>query len=504
MTRPERRRSAAVLATALVLTTAACSAASPVRESPSGSSSVPGRRSPTPEVASPSPSPSASSTPAAWAAIGPSSPVKHVVFVIKENHTFNNLFATYPGATGSLRGGTMQCSRGGCVAGPDVRLTHAPDVMPHDLDHCFLCGAIAVDDGRMDGFDRLSGTRSPNPSEQRAVLGWDLLGYTYYTRRDIPAYWAYADRFVLADRFFTSMYGPTFPEHLFTVAASNNLIVGNKQETDNPGGYCDDPGERAPRFRSGLSAAQLDHVMALEESIDRDPNAQDAITSLWHQYRLCFDMRVLPDELQAGGVSWKYYATLNAWNNALQAVRHVRFGPMWKHVQPPSRFLTDLRHGHLPAVSWVVPPSPFDEHPGLGKSMCAGENWTIQQVNALMRSRYWRSTAMVIVWDDFGGFYDPVRPPHLDIMGLGPRTPALVISPYTRRGSNRDGGSVDSTTYEFSSVLHFVELLHGLAPLGERDAAADPLSGAFDFTHPDFHRLIEPYRTDCPYSLGDA
>ena len=89
-----------------------------------------------------------------------------------------------------------------------------------------------------------------------------------------------------------------------------------------------------------------------------------------------------------------------------------------------------------------------------------------------------------MVWDDFGGFYDHVKPPHYDIMGLGPRTPALIMSPYTRAGDNRDGGSIDSTVYEFSSVLKFIEDLHGLKPLTDRDAQASPLAGAFDFSQP--------------------
>jgi phospholipase C len=201
-------------------------------------------------------------------------------------------------------------------------------------------------------------------------------------------------------------------------------------------------------------------------------------------------------------VSWKYYATLNAWNNALQAIRHIRLGPMWERVEPPASFVDDVRAGRLPQVSWLIPPSVYDEHPGSGKSTCSGENWTVQQINALMRSRYWRSTVVVVVWDDFGGFYDPVAPPHLDIMGLGPRTPALIISPYARQGDGRLGGTVDHTTYEFSSVLRFIELLHDLPPMTERDELADPLSGALDLDHPNFDKLILPYRTDCPYGLG--
>jgi phospholipase C len=123
----------------------------------------------------------------------------------------------------------------------------------------------------------------------------------------------------------------------------------------------------------------------------------------------------------------------------------------------------------------------------------------VNLVNSIMKSDYWPSTAIVVVWDDFGGFYDPVPPPHVDRMGLGPRTPALIISPYTVRGGSPNGGSVDHSVYEFSSVLRFIEQLFGLDPMTERDANADPLSGAFDFEHPRFSKLILPLRPDCPY-----
>ena len=165
--------------------------------------------------------------------------------------------------------------------------------------------------------------------------------------------------------------------------------------------------------------------------------------------------------------------------NALQMIRHVRYGPMWKKVQPPETFVKDVKQGEMPAVSWIIPSESYNEHPGAGKSTCAGENWTVHQINTIMRSEYWRSTAIVVVWDDFGGFYDPVEPPQFDVMGLGPRTPALIISPYARQGSNLDGGSVDHTTYEFSSVLAFIEQLFVLDPMTERDVGADPLSAGF-------------------------
>src|SRR5439155_7842993 len=111
-----------------------------------------------------------------------------------------------------------------------------------------------------------------------------------------------------------------------------------------------------------------------------------------------------------------------------------RFGPQWKNVvneTSDDRFLSDVQHNRLPQISWVNPPVSYYEHPGGGISMCPAENWTVEVMNAIQLSKIWPNTAVILVWDDFGGFYDHVAPPHYDILGLGPRTPALVISPLT-------------------------------------------------------------------------
>ncbi len=284
--------------------------------------------------------------------------------------------------------------------------------------------------------------------------------------------------------FFTSMYGPTFPEHLYTVAAQSYGIVDNKSTTNVEGNYCDDPTEYTQRFPiEDLTPADVRRMMKLEDTITASPSQLFKIAEYWERTRTCFNIEVLPDQLQREGISWKYYALPDAWMNALQAVEHVRFGRMWNKVQDPETILRDLERDRLPAVSWLIPPEGApNEHPGSGTSVCEGENWTVEYLNAIMRSDAWPNTAVVIVWDDFGGFYDHVVPPHYDIMGLGPRTPALIISPWTLGGDNPDGGSIDSTVYEFSSVLRFIEDLHGLDPMTERDAQASPLAGAFDFT----------------------
>jgi phospholipase C len=430
-------------------------------------------------------------------------PIEHVVFIVKENRTFNNYFATYPGAEGATSGGTLECSTDGCVDGPFVELRVAEDVQEHDLTHCFRCGLTAINGGKMNGFNHMNGPVGLD-QERQVLHGSDLSGYVYFDRESIPNYWAYADRFVLADRFFTPMYGPTLPAHLYAVAASSNDIVDNKLNAEFPGNYCDDASEFSSKFEHDLSKREVREILDIEMNITVGGENWYRLGEFWEEIRLCFDMEVLPDQLDEAGVSWKYYATENAWMNVLQMIRHIRYGPGWRNVVDPEMFVGDVRRGELPQVSWLIPPEPYNEHPGGGKSVCAGENWTVQHVNALMKSEYWESTAIVIVWDDFGGFYDPVAPPVVDYMGLGPRTPALIISPYTRQGDNPEGGYVDHTTYEFSSVLAFIEGLFGLEPMTDRDAEAEPLSGAFDLENPDFRKLRLDLREDCPYgaSLG--
>jgi phospholipase C len=428
--------------------------ATSARQSRSPTTASPGRSSPTP------------------AQIGPDSPIKHVIFLVKENHSFDNYFGKYPGADGATVGKTLQCDNA-FAPGPTVPLTEAPYVYPHDLGHAFDPGLISIDGGKMDGFNCVT-------------LGSDLTGYTQYDRSTLPVYWALADRFVLADHFFTSMFGPTFPEHLYTVAAQSYGIVDNKSTSNHEGNYCDDPTEYTKRFPiEDLSQADIHTIMDLEEHRDDDPANLFKIAQYWQDTRTCVNIPTLPDKLEKAGISWKYYAEPNIWMNALQAIRHIRFGPLWNKVQSPDTILQDLQDDTLPAVSWLIPPdgSP-NEHPGAGVNICDGMNWSVQYLNAIFQSDAWSSTAVVMVWDDFGGFYDHVKPPHYDIMGLGPRTPALIMSPYTRAGNDPDGGSIDSTVYEFSSVLKFIEELHGLKPLTARDTQASPLAGAFDFSRP--------------------
>ena len=387
------------------------------------------------------------------------SKIDHVVFLIKENRTFDTLFGRFPGADGATSG--TNCD------GETVPLGPAPDRVP-DYGHSFTDGITAVDGGKMDCFE--------------------AGGYVQYRQEDIPNYWALASRYVLADRFFSSVYGPTGIEHLWTFAAQSDRFVDHERPGQFGTGqreFCDDPYETAFSFQQ-LTPEEKRAAFRLEE---QGATGAKEIRRYFEVRWPCTDVRVLPDLLEAAGISWKEYRGDNQWVQPLRMVRHVRFSPMYENVVDVSRFVEDIRTGTLPAVSWVTPSFGLSEHPPA--SLCAGENWTVSVLDELMRSPYWDSTAVIVTWDDFGGFYDHVAPPHVDLYGLGPRVPAIIISPWARQGY------VDHTTYEFASVLRFIETVFGLPSLTQRDGTAEDMLGAFDFAQTPGPPLLLEQRA-CP------
>lgn len=370
--------------------------------------------------------------------------IEHVIFVIKENRTFDNYFGLFPGADGATTGKTCD--------GRTVPLEKAPD-RGFAAGHSFTDGITAINGGQMNCFNEF--------------------GYSQFQESQIPNYWAYARNFTLADQFFSSIYGPTGIEHLWTFSAQSDRFIDHERPGQMGVGrrqFCDDPLETAFSFRQ-LTREEQERVYDEE---NKGAAGAAAITQYWTQRWPCTDIKVLPDELEAAGVSWMSYRGENEWVQPLRMVRHVRFGPMWSHVVPPQAIYPALKDGTLPQVSWVTPAFALSDHPP--QSVCAGENWTVELINAIMHSPEWDSTAIVLTWDDFGGFYDHVAPPHVDIYGLGPRVPTIVISPYAKPGF------VDHTTYEFASVLRFIETIFDVSPMTSRDANASDMLGAFDFS----------------------
>lgn len=358
--------------------------------------------------------------------------IQHIVFIVKENRTFDNYFGTFPGADGAASG-TISTGR-------VIPLSPSPDRTPRDIAHNWASALEGIHDGGMDAFDLIPGGNANG----------DFLAYTEFTEKDIPNYFAYARNFVLADRMFSSLHGPSFPNHLYTVAAQGGRVI------DNPNGStwgCDDA--------AGSTVPVLD-------------DGGNRVTVF-----PCFDFQTLADSLQSANISWKYYAPGQGQSgykwSTLDAINHIRNTSLWtEHVVPDAQFVIDAQKGQLPAVSWLVTTSEQSEHPP--SSVCEGENWTVKQVNAVMQGLDWTSTAIFLTWDDFGGFYDHVPPTGVDQFGLGPRIPLLIISPFAK------AGYISHTPYEFASVLKFIEERFGLAPLTARDAAAKDTLESFDFT----------------------
>ena len=379
--------------------------------------------------------------------------VKHIVFIVKENRTFDTYFGTFPGVDGATTGKLS--------TGKTIPLRHGPDVTPHDIDHSYQAAVEAIDGGAMDKFNLIGG----------GDVKGDLLAYIQYTEDDIPNYFAYARNFVLGDAFFSSLTGPSFPNHLYTVGAQSGGAINNP----NSG-------------RWGCDAMPSARVQVMDDDGDKG--------SVYP----CFDFDTLADRLEERGLSWKYYAPEKGesgyiWS-ALDAIKHIRLTSLWtQHVVPDEQFVTDALQGQLPAVSWLTTTVARSEHPPA--SVCQGENWTVEQVNAVMQGPEWNSTVVFLTWDDFGGFYDHVAPPAVDNFGFGPRVPLLIISPWVKRRH------ITHTKLEFSSVLKFIEMRFDLNPLTERDERANDLSDSFDFDHPDFVPLILSTRR-CPSAKAEV
>jgi phospholipase C len=379
-------------------------------------------------------------------------PIKHVVFLIKENRTFDHMFGRFPGADGVTFGDD---------AGTRVPLTRATvGRMSGDVPHCYECALAAYDGGKMDGFDQTETAHK--------------YAYTQFRPSQIPNYWALAKRYVLFDHFFSSEAGPSFPNHLYSIAAQS-------------GGAHDNP-RRSPSLTHGSNTFGCDAPPHQKVEITKP----DGSTSM---VRPCFNFATEGDLLNRASVPWAYYAATETqkgyiWS-AFSAIKRYRDQiKNWKaHMRPVDDLLRDIRADRLPPVTWITPRFELSDHPPY--SMCYGENWTTKVVDAIMNRPMWKTTAIFLTWDDYGGFYDHVAPPQVDMFGFGFRVPLIVISPYSKTGY------VDHTVGEFSSVLRFMEDNWGLRQLTERDRMGNDLRGAFAFGKQPRAPDPLPLRTDC-------
>lgn len=382
---------------------------------------------------------------------GSANNIQHIVFIVKENRSFDSYFGTFPGANGAT---TAKIS-----TGKTLTLGRTPDPASHDIGHEWHDAHIAVDAGLMDRFDQ----------QFNCSLNSDNLCLTQFQQSDIPNYWSYAQTYELADEAFSNVASGSFPAHLDLVSASNQNIVNNP--------YSSLPAQWGCDASTGTLVPSMDPTTYVVSAVFP-----------------CFSATTMGNLADSAGISWKAYTAINSTQsgyiyNPFRAFNTIFGTADWgTKVVPVANFITDAQAGNLPALSWVTPPTVDTDHPP--DSVCTGENWTVQQINAIMQGpeEQWNTTVIVLTWDDWGGFYDHAPPPFRDQFGLGLRVPFIVISPWAIHG-------VYHTEVEFASVLRFMEETFNLPSLGAADTVANDMQDAFNFKQTPRPPLVLTQRT---------
>ena len=370
-------------------------------------------------------------------------PIEHFIVLMQENHTFDNYFGTYPGAEGIPEGACIPVDPFDKANTECVEPFHIGDRPIEDLDHSDSTFNLQYNDGQMNGFVYALNQRNQNGA----------LAMGYYDDRDLPYYWNLADQYVLFDQFFSSDHGGSFANHMFWVSGQQ----GGSRVTSE--GYDDIP--------------------------------------------------TIFDRLEERGISWKFYvqnydpginyrtahlisgnrASQIIWVPVLNMARFLDDPELSSHIVDLSEYFTDLENGTLPAVAYIAPAGASEHPPG---SIRSGQKFVKSLIQALMRSSAWDSSAFLVTYDDWGGWYDHVLPPQVDEHGYGMRVPAFMVSAYARRGH------IDSTVLDFTSVLKFIEENWNIEPLAERDASANNLVSAFNFTQAPREPVFIPFERVVP------
>ena len=401
----------------------------------------------------------------------PPAPLKHVVIVFQENRTPDNLFQD-PVLYSPPRNADIAQS-GQTSTGQTVPLTPVSLVTNYDLDHSHAAFLEAWNNGAMNGAQRVGCSPIQNcPSNPQ---------YQYVNPSEVQPYFTMAETYTFGDRMFQTNQGPSFPAHQYIIAGTSAISESSTTfVADNP---FNDSGV------AGCLAPPGSEVMAIDTS-NPDPHTPETVIT-----QLCYEHPTLTDLLNAGNISWKYYAPQagSIWT-APDAIQHMCVpsgasgaiactGSDWtNHVViegSGNQIVLDIAAGQLSAVSWVIPNGKASDHAGNTQDL--GPSWVASIVNAIGMSPYWADTAIIVTWDDWGGWYDHVPPPQVrNSYEYGLRVPLIVISPYAKPAY------ISHVNHDFGSILKFTEKVFSLGEIdpavGYADARADDLSDCFDFT----------------------
>jgi len=354
-------------------------------------------------------------------------PIKHFVAVMQEKHSFDNYFGTFPHADGIPPGTCVPAIPGtspACIK--PYPIGTRPATRLFDTAEAFNAGYAA---GAMNGFVQ---TQSSRGVTNTVPMG-------YYNASEIPYYWSVAKNYVLFDEYFASAKAGSLQNHMYWVAGTDGTTL---QDQAPPGGF-----GAIPTIFDRLDAAGVSWKFYIQ---DYDPKTTFRTPG-----------RHLPSQV--------IRAPLLAFSRYLDDPKKM------SHVVSLDQYFQDLHDGTLPAVSYIVAAGPSEQPPSNLKN---GQAFVRSVITALKRSSTWDTSALMLTYSDWGGWYDHKRPQQIDAFGLGFRVPALVVSPYARRGL------VDHTQLEHASMLKFIEDNWKVAPLSTRDARANDFLSAFDFRHP--------------------
>ena len=399
--------------------------------------------------------------------------IQHVVVIFQENRTPDNLFQDPV----LIARGADIAQQGKSSSGQTITLapidlgTAGSNPQNYDLSHAHSAFVSMYDGGKMDGADKIP----CGPAAECPPNAHPNPQFKYVIPSDVAPYFGMAEQYTFGDRMFQTNQGPSFPAHQF--------IYG---------------GTSAPTASSSLFASENPHepagCIAAAKTTVAMINAAGSESAQPPQYP-CFEHQTLSDLLDAKTVTWRYYTPSagSIWT-APDAIQHICrpqtvsgtltcTGPDWSGsvVIPESQVLNDIANGQLAQVSWVIPGGAASDHALSNNG--SGPSWVAAIVNSIGNSPYWANTAIIITWDDWGGWYDHVAPKIINdgvswgsgyIYGF--RVPLIVVSPYAK------AKYISHTTHDFGSILKYIETTFSLNSLGYADAYADDLSDCFNLT----------------------